>query len=84
MRYEEFLILTPQAGEFVRGGQALADGTVWGSSLRLLVEFLLECYELYAHRLMLFCSLALQHYVPPAGCCTGCYLISCVRGAIET
>jgi hypothetical protein len=50
LRYEEFLVLTPQAGAFVRGGQALADGTVWGSSSRLLVEFLLECYELYAHK----------------------------------
>jgi hypothetical protein len=50
LRYEEFLVLTPQAGAFVRGGQALADGTVWGSSLRLLVEFLLERYELYAHK----------------------------------
>ena len=50
MRYEEFLVLTPQAGAFVRGGQALADGTIRGSSSRLLVEFLLERYELYAHR----------------------------------
>jgi hypothetical protein len=50
LRYEESLVLTPQAGTFVRGGQALADGTVWGSSSRLLVEFLLERYELYAHR----------------------------------
>jgi hypothetical protein len=50
MRYEEFLVLTPQAGAFVRDGQALADGTVWGSFSRLLVEFLLERYELYAHR----------------------------------
>jgi hypothetical protein len=49
MRYEEFLVLTPQASAFIRGGQALADGTVWGSSSRLLVEFLLERYELYAH-----------------------------------
>jgi hypothetical protein len=49
MRYKEFLVLTPQAGAFVRGGQALADGTVWGSSSRLLVEFLLEHYQLYAH-----------------------------------
>jgi len=49
LRYEESLVLTPQAGAFVRGGQALADGTVWGSSSRLLVEFLLEHYELYAH-----------------------------------
>jgi hypothetical protein len=39
-RYESSLILTPQAGAFVRGGQALADGTVWGSSSRILVEFL--------------------------------------------
>jgi hypothetical protein len=51
MRYEEFLILTPQAGAFARGGQALVDGTVWGSSSRLLVEFPLECYKLYAHTL---------------------------------
>jgi hypothetical protein len=49
LRYEEFLVLTPQAGAFVRGGQALADGTVRGSSSRLLIEFLLERYELYAH-----------------------------------
>jgi hypothetical protein len=49
LRYEESLILTPQAGAFVCGSQALVDGTVWGSSSRLLVEFLLECYELYAH-----------------------------------
>jgi hypothetical protein len=48
MRYEEFLVLTPQASAFVCGSQALADGTVWGSSSRLLVEFLLERYELYA------------------------------------
>jgi len=27
----------------------LAVGTVWGSSSRFLVEFLLERYELYAH-----------------------------------
>ena len=27
----------------------LADRTIWGSSSRLLVEFLLELYELYAH-----------------------------------
>jgi hypothetical protein len=49
LRYEEFLVLTSQAGAFVRGGQVLADGTVQGSSTRLLVEFPLECYELYAH-----------------------------------
>jgi hypothetical protein len=49
LRYEKSLVLTPQAGAFVRGGQALADGTIWGSSSRLLVEFLLEHYELYAH-----------------------------------
>jgi hypothetical protein len=49
MRYEEFLELTPQAGTFVRGGKALAGGTIWGSSSRLLVEFFLERYELYAH-----------------------------------
>ena len=49
MRYEESLVLTPQAGAFIRGSQALADGTIWGSSSRLLVEFLLEHYELYAH-----------------------------------
>jgi hypothetical protein len=49
LRYEESLVLTPQAGALVRGGQALVDGTVWGSSSRLLVEFLLEHYELYAH-----------------------------------
>jgi hypothetical protein len=49
LRYEQFLVLTPQAGAFVRGSQALADGTVWGSSSRVLVEFLLERYELYAH-----------------------------------
>jgi hypothetical protein len=47
--YEKSLVLTPQAGAFVHGGQALADGTVWGSSSRLLVEFLLERYDLYAH-----------------------------------
>jgi hypothetical protein len=51
MRYEEFLVLTPWASTFVRGGQVLADGTVWGSSLRLLIEFLLERYDLYAHNL---------------------------------
>jgi hypothetical protein len=51
MRYEEFLVLTHQAGAFVRGGQVLVDGTIWGSSLRLLVEFPLERYELYAHTL---------------------------------
>jgi hypothetical protein len=49
LRYEESLVLTPQANAFVRGGQALVDGTVWGSSSRLLIEFLLERYELYAH-----------------------------------
>jgi hypothetical protein len=49
LRYEEFLVLTPQAGAFVRGGRALADGTVRGSSSRLLVEFLQERYE-HAHR----------------------------------
>ena len=49
MRYEESLVLTPQASAFNRGGQAVADGTVWGSSSRLLIEFLLERYELYAH-----------------------------------
>jgi hypothetical protein len=45
--YEEILVLTPLAGAFshragvlIRSGQVLADGTVWGSSLRLLVEFL--------------------------------------------
>jgi hypothetical protein len=43
----KILVLTPQAGAFVRrasviirSGLALADGTVQGSSLRLLVEFL--------------------------------------------
>jgi hypothetical protein len=50
LRYEESLVLTPQAGVFVRGGQALVDRTVWGSSSRLLVVFLLERYELYAHK----------------------------------
>jgi len=50
LRYEEFLVLTPQAGAFVRGSQALVDGTVWGSSSRLLIEFPLERYELYAHK----------------------------------
>jgi hypothetical protein len=34
----------------IRSGQALADGTVRGSSSRLLVEFLQEHYELYAHK----------------------------------
>jgi len=45
--YEKILVLTPQAGAFVRragalirSGRALADGTVRGSSSRLLVEFL--------------------------------------------
>jgi hypothetical protein len=45
--YEEILVLTPQAGAsvrragvLIRSGQALADGTVRGSSSRLLVEFL--------------------------------------------
>ena len=45
--YEEILVLTPQAGAFVlragaliRSGRALEDGTVRGSSLRLLIEFL--------------------------------------------
>jgi hypothetical protein len=54
--YEEILVLTPQAGAFVRragalfrSGRALADGTVLGSSSRLLVEFLQERYERYAH-----------------------------------
>ena len=49
LRYEESFVLTPQAGAFVHGGQALVDGIIWGSSSRLLVEFLLERYELYAH-----------------------------------
>jgi hypothetical protein len=48
-RYGRSLVLTPQAGTFVRGGLALADGTVRGSSSRLLIKFPLECYELYAH-----------------------------------
>ena len=52
MRYEESPVLTPQAGAFVCGSQALADGTIWGSSSRLLVEFLLELYELYAHTIV--------------------------------
>ncbi len=47
---KEDLVLTPQAGAFVRGGQAPADGIIWGSSTRLLAEFLLERYELYAHK----------------------------------
>jgi len=45
--YEKILVLTPQAGAFVRragvlirSGQVLADGSVRGSSSRLLVEFL--------------------------------------------
>jgi hypothetical protein len=45
--YEKILVLTPQAGAFVhragviiRSGLALADGTDWGSSSRLLVEIL--------------------------------------------
>ena len=64
MRYEESLVLTPQAGAFVRGGQALADGTIWGSSSRLLVEFLLERYELYAHTKQIRKQLAtLNHYM---------------------
>jgi len=49
LRYEESFVLTPQAGAFVHGGQALVDGIVWGSSSRLLDDFLLEHYELYAH-----------------------------------
>jgi hypothetical protein len=49
LRYEKSLVLTPQAGAFVHGGQVLVDGTVWGSFSRLLVEFPLERYELYAH-----------------------------------
>ena len=46
-RMRRILVLTPQAGAFVRragviirSGLALADGTVRGSSSRLLVEFL--------------------------------------------
>jgi hypothetical protein len=58
LRYEEILVLTPQAGAFVRGGWALADGTVQGSSSRLLVEFLQERYERYAH--MVHLSLAVN------------------------
>jgi hypothetical protein len=49
MRYEGSLVPTPHAGAFVPGGQALVDGTVRGSSSRLLVKFHLERYELYAH-----------------------------------
>jgi len=55
--YEEILVLTPLAGAFSRragalihSGKALADGTVRGSSSRLLVEFLQERYEQYAHK----------------------------------
>ena len=48
-RYGRSLVLTPQAGAFVCGGLALVDGAVRGSSSRLLVKFLLERYELYAH-----------------------------------
>jgi hypothetical protein len=48
-RYGRSLVLTPWAGAFVPSGLALADGTVQGSSFRLLVKFLLERYELYAH-----------------------------------
>jgi hypothetical protein len=48
-RYGSSLVLTPQASAFVHGGLVLADGTVQGSSSRLLVEFPLERYELYAH-----------------------------------
>jgi hypothetical protein len=48
-RYGRSPVLTPQAGVFVHGGLVLADGTVRGSSSKLLVEFPLERYELYAH-----------------------------------
>jgi len=56
--YEEILVLTSQAGAFVRRagalvriGRALVDGIVRGSSSRLLVEFLQERYERYAHNM---------------------------------
>ncbi len=60
--YEKILVLTPLAGAFsrrvdvlIRSGQILADGTVWGSSLRLLVGFLQErlwavCSHLYGQK----------------------------------
>jgi len=48
-RYGRSLVLIPQAGTFVRGSLALVDGTIRGSSSRLLVKFPLEHYELYAH-----------------------------------
>jgi len=37
--YLRFLVLTPQAGTFIPGGLALVDGTIRGSSSRLLVKF---------------------------------------------
>ena len=52
------LVLTPQAGAFVHGGQALADGTIWGSSSRLLVDMyhgIMDCpnteFSNYVHSL---------------------------------
>jgi hypothetical protein len=46
------LRLRPPAEWRADSGRALADGTVRGSSSRLLVEFLQERYELYAHNAM--------------------------------
>jgi hypothetical protein len=37
-RYERSLVLTPRAGAFVPSSLVLADGTVWGSSSRFLVD----------------------------------------------
>jgi hypothetical protein len=48
-RYGRSLVLTPWASAFVPGSLALVDGAIQGSSFRLLVKFLLERYELYAH-----------------------------------
>jgi hypothetical protein len=64
-RYGRSPVLTPQASVFVHGGLVLADGTVRGSSSRLLVEFPLERYELYAHTPSFQCNNVIGSWLVP-------------------